>query len=169
MRRLTILLAIVTVFVAVSAAALAQENNYTGADYQLELPSAKWRVMQEPDNLHENAEFIFGDRNDGYLRIRKEVVDAGTRPEDLLQRDQDQKLHFQTGYIEGKSERFAGRLTGMTYGYEYTAGGKAMAGRLYYLQADPRTIYVLRFTALRDKLVIIRNQTDSIARSFKMK
>jgi len=44
-----------------------------------------------------------------------------------------------------------------------------MAGRLYYLQADNRTIYVLRFTALREKLTLIRNQTDSIARSFQLK
>src|SRR4051812_40053426 len=168
MRRLTILLTFALVFVTVSAVALAQQN-YTGAEYTLELPSEKWRTIQEPDSLHEHAEFIYGDRNDGYLRIRKEVVEAGTTTSNLLQRDQDQKLHLQTGYIEGKEERFAGRLNGVTFGYEYTAGGKAMAGRLYYLQADNRTIYVLRFTALRDKLTFIRNQTDSIARSFQLK
>ncbi len=57
----------------------------------------------------------------------------------------------------------------MTFSYEYTAGGKAMAGRLYYLQADNRTVYALRFTGLRDRLLQIRNQTDSIARSFRLK
>jgi hypothetical protein len=119
--------------------------------------------------LHEHAEFIYGDRNDGYLRIRKEVVDAGTTPSNISQRDQEQKLHFQTGYVEGKEEKFAGRLNGVTFAYEYTAGGKAMAGRIYYLQADNRTIYALRFTGLRDRLALIRNQTDSIARSFRLK
>jgi hypothetical protein len=44
-----------------------------------------------------------------------------------------------------------------------------MAGRLYYLQADNRTVYALRFTGLRDRLLQIRNQTDSIARSFRLK
>ena len=44
-----------------------------------------------------------------------------------------------------------------------------MLGRVYYLQADNRTIYALRFTGLRDKLTRIRNQTDLIARSFKLK
>src|SRR3982750_698500 len=101
MRRLTILLTIASVFIAASAVALAQET-YTGADYSLELPSERWRVVQEPDSLHEHAEFIYGDRMDGYLRVRKEVVEAGTTPSNLLQRDQDQKRHFQPGDTEGK-------------------------------------------------------------------
>ena len=148
--------------------ALAQET-FTGADYTLELPSERWRTIQEPDSQHEHAEFIYGDRNDGYLRVRKEVVEAGTTASDLSHRDQDQKLRFQTGYVDGKEEKFAGRLSGVTYGYEYTSAGKAMAGRIYYLQADNRTIYALRFTGLRDRLLQIRNQTDAIARSFHLK
>jgi hypothetical protein len=44
-----------------------------------------------------------------------------------------------------------------------------MAGRTYYLQADSRTVYALRFTGMRDKLARIRNQTDQIARSLKLK
>jgi hypothetical protein len=170
MRRLTIFLALASVFMLASAAAMAQQT-YTGGntDYTLELPSEKWRVIQEPDSLHEHAEFIYGDRNDGFLRIRKEVVESGTTASDIARRDQDQKLRFQTGYIEGKEDKFAGRLNGVTFGYEYTSGGKAMAGRIYYLQADNRTIYALRFTGLRDRLIQIRNQTDSIARSFHLK
>ena len=171
MRRLTLFLSLAFLFTFLSAVATAQEQTFTSdnADYTLELPSEKWRVTQEPDSLHEHAEFIYGDRNDGYLRIRKEVVDAGTTPSSISQRDQEQKLHFQTGYVEGKEEKFAGRLNGVTFAYEYTAGGKAMAGRIYYLQADNRTIYALRFTGLRDRLALIRNQTDSIARSFRLK
>jgi hypothetical protein len=167
MRRLTIFLALASVFMLISVAALAQQA-YTSADYSLELPSERWRVIQEPDSLHEHAEFIYGDRNDGFLRIRKEVVEAGTTAADLSRRDQDQKLRFQTGYIEGKEEKFAGRLNGVTFSYEYTSGGKAMAGRIYYLQPDNRTIYTLRFTGLRDRLAQIRNQTDSIARTFHL-
>ena len=36
--------------------------------------------------------------------------------------------------------------------YEFVRSGKPMLGRTYYLQVDPRTIYALRFTGLRDKL-----------------
>jgi hypothetical protein len=170
MRRLTIFLALASIFMLGSAVASAQETfTSENAGYTLELPSERWRVTQEPDSLHEHAEFIYGDRNDGYLRIRKEVVEAGTTASDISQRDQDQKLKFQTGYVEGKEEKFVGRLNGVTFAYEYTSGGKAMAGRLYYLQADNRTVYALRFTGLRDRLLQIRNQTDSIARSFRLK
>lgn len=169
MRRLTIFFALAAIF-ALAPAAQAQETfSSANADYTLELPSARWKVTQEPDSLHEHAEFIYGDRNDGYLKVRKEVVEAGTTAADIARRDQDQRLRFQTGYVEGKEEKFDGRLDGVTFGYEYTAGGKAMAGRVYYLQSDNRTVYVLRFTGLRDKLLLIRNQTDNIARSFRLK
>lgn len=169
MRRLTIFFALAAIFALVPAARAQETFSSANADYTLELPSARWKVTQEPDSLHEHAEFIYGDRNDGYLRIRKEVVEADATAADIARRDQDQKLRFQTGFVEGKEEKFAGRLSGVTFGYEYTAGGKAMAGRVYYLQGDNRTVYVLRFTGLRDKLLLIRNQTDGIARSFRLK
>ena len=53
--------------------------------------------------------------------------------------------------------------------YEYVKTGKPMLGRIYYLQADGRTVYALRFSGLRDKLARIRNQTDSISRNFRLK
>src|SRR6266540_6339956 len=129
-------------------------------DYMIELPSTMWRVISEPDAAHEHAEFVYGDRLDGHLQIRKEVVDAGTTPADLARRDQDQKLRFIPGFVEGKQEEFHGRLNGVTISYEFVKTGKPMLGRIYYLQADNRTIYTLRFTGLRDKLTRIRNQTD---------
>ncbi|HVG34264.1 MAG TPA: hypothetical protein VM911_14430 [Pyrinomonadaceae bacterium] len=173
MRRLSIVL--VSAFVLSIASALislaAQGQTFTSenVDYTLELPSTAWRVVQEADSVHQHTEFIYGDRTDGHLKIRKEVVDEGTTASDLAKRDQEQKLRFIPGYVDGKEERFAGRLNGVTISYEFTSGGKPMAGRTYYLQADNRTIYALRFTALRDKLSRIRNQTDLIARSFQTK
>jgi hypothetical protein len=147
---------------------LAQQT-YKASDYTLELPSEQWRILTNAESAQQPAEFVYGDRNNGYLRIRKEILEPGLTASDLCRRDQDQKLHFQTGYVEGKEEKFSGRLSGVTFGYEYTAGGKAMAGRLYYLQADNQTVFALRFTGLRDRLAMIRNQTDSIARSFRLK
>jgi len=173
MRRLTILLVSALVLsiasALVSLAAQGQTFTSENVDYTLELPSTAWRVVQEADSVHQHTEFIYGDRTDGHLKIRKEVVDEGTTASDLAKRDQEQKLRFIPGYVDGKEERFAGRLNGVTISYEYTSGGKPMAGRTYYLQADNRTIYALRFTALRDKLSRIRNQTDLIARSFQTK
>jgi hypothetical protein len=171
MRRLSIFLVFAFILSSVSVLALAQSQTFTSenVDYTLELPSPTWRVVQEADSVHQHTEFIYGDRNDGHLKIRKEVVDEGTTAEDLARRDQEQKLRFIPGYVDGKQERFSGRLNGVTISYEFTSGGKLMAGRTYYLQADNRTIYTLRFTALRDKLSRIRNQTDAIARSFQTK
>ena len=173
MRRLSIFsvsaLVLSMAFALVALAVEGQTFTSDNVDYTLELPSTAWRVVQEADSVHQHTEFIYGDRTDGHLKIRKEVVDQGTTASDLAKRDQEQKLRFIPGYVDGKEERFAGRLSGVTISYQFTSGGKPMAGRIYYLQADNRTIYTLRFTALRDKLARIRNQTDMIARSFQTK
>ncbi len=153
-----------------AAAASAQELFQSDdVDYALELPTPTWRVTARPDGVHQHVEFVYGDRMDGHLRVRKEVVKQGEKPADISRRDADLKLRYLSGFVAGREERFAGRLSGVTFGYEFTKDGKPMAGRVYYLQADGRTLYVLHFTGLRDKLNRIRNQTDAIARSFKLK
>jgi hypothetical protein len=166
------LIAIFVLFLAAGSYSLttAQES-YTNdqIDYSIELPSSAWKVVTEPDADHGHAEFVYGDRLNGYLQIRKEVVDAGTTPSDLARRDMDQRLSFLPGFVEGKEEKFSGRLSGVTISYEFIKTAKPMMGRVYYLQADNRTIYALRFSGSRDKLALIRNQTDLIARSFKLK
>jgi len=159
------------VILALSCSLVAAQEVYSNdkIDYVIELPSSVWRVISEPDAAHEHVEFVFGDRLDGHLQIRKEVVDAGTKASDLARRDQDQKLRFLPGFVAGKEERFSGRVSGVTVSYEFIKTGKPMLGRIYYLETDNRTIFALRFTGLRDKLARIRNQTDSIARSFRVK
>ena len=151
--------------------ASAQEHAYSSAkaNYTVEFPSATWRLVDEPDELHQHAEFVYGDRNDGYLRIRKETLEEGLDIKEFARRDQDQKERFRPGYVDGKDELFTGRLTGRTVSNEFTQAGKPMAGRTYYLQGDSHSVYVLRFTGMREKLLRIRNQTDLIARSFKLK
>ena len=160
-----------TAFLALGCSLANAQQVFTNdkIDYILELPSTTWRIISEPDAAHEHVEFVYGDRLDGYLQIRKEVVDAGTTPSDLARRDRDQKLRYLPGFVEGKEETFSGRLNGVTVSYEFIKTAKPMVGRIYYLQADNRTIYTLRFTGLRDKLARIRNQTDLIARTFKFK
>jgi hypothetical protein len=170
MKHLTALL--VSILLGASVVTVLAQETHTSdqGEYSIELPSSQWRSIAEPDPARERAEFVYGDRMDGFLQIRKEIVDAGTTPSDIARRDQDQKLRYIPGFVQGKQEEpFSGRLKGVTASYEFTKAGKPMMGRIYYLQADNRTIYALRFTGLRDKLARIRNQTDSIARSFKLK
>jgi hypothetical protein len=169
MRRLIAVFALALFSASYSTAGAQEVYTNDKVDYSLELPSATWHVIVEPNPAHEHAEFVYGDRLEGYLQIRKEVVDAGTTPSELARRDQDQKLRFVPGFVEGKEETFSGRLNGVTISYEFVKTGKPMMGRIYYLQADNRTIFALRFTGLRDRLARIRNQTDLIARSFKLK
>lgn len=169
MKHLIAFLVLMSIAGSCSLAAAQQVYSSEQAGYSLELPSATWKAISEPDAAHEHAEFVNGDRLDGYLQVRKEVVEAGTTPADLARRDLDQKLRFLPGFVEGKEEPFKGRLNGVTVSYEFVRTGKPMMGRIYYLPADNRTIYALRFTGLRDKLARIRNQTDLIARSFQLK
>jgi hypothetical protein len=166
-RRVTLILIVIGLM---TGTALAQQlYTHERVEYSFELPSPTWKSILEPDVAHEHPEFVYGDRLDGYLTVRKEVVDAGTTAAQLARRDQDQKLRFLPGFVEGKEETFNGRIDGVTISYEFTRTGKVMLGRTYYLQVDNRTIYALRFTGLRDKLMRIRNQTDLIARTFKLK
>src|SRR5438876_3480149 len=159
----------VLVFMGLTGSTGQQLYTSDKVDYSFELPSPTWRVIAEPDAAHEHTEFVYGDRLEGYLQIRKEVVDAGTTPSEVARRDLDQKLRFLPGFVEGKQESFNGRLDGVTVSYEFIKNAKPMVGRVYYLQEDNRTIYALRFSGLRDKLSRIRNQTDLIARTFKVK
>ena len=169
MRQSLVIFACALLFLTGSITSAQEVIDSDKLEYTVELPSATWRKTAEPDAAHEHAEFVYGDRLDGYLQIRKEIVDAGTTPANVARRDQDQKLRFLPGFVEGKEETFDGRLNGVTISYEFVRTGKPMMGRTYYLQADNRTIYALRFTGLRDKLARIRNQTDLIARSFRLK
>ena len=169
MKHLKTVFAFVLIAGVVSVVDGQQVFNSEKTDYILELPSDQWRSISEADAEHEHVEFVNRDRLEGHLRIRKESVDAGTPLSELARRDIDLKLRFLPGFVEGKQEKFSGRLSGITVSYEFIRTGKPMMGRIYYLQADNRTMYALRFTGLRDRLSLIRNQTDSIARSFRIK
>lgn len=154
-----------------AAAASAQEQPYTSEtdEYAIELPSEVWKAVPRPDSERRHMEFVNGLRPDGYLLVRRDVVEGGTKLQEFARAEADTKLRYKPGFVIGKDERFTGRLSGVVLNYEYTQGGKPMAGRIYYLQADGRTVYVLHFTGLRDKLQRIQNQTDAIARSFRLK
>ncbi len=170
MKRIVISFACLLLLAAYTTNAYAQDSfTDPNVEYTLDLPNATWKATVRPDNVHQHVEFVYGDRMDGHLRIRKEAVEQDEKPSTLSRRDADLKLRYISGYVAGREESFAGRMNGVTFGYEFTKDGKLMAGRIYYLQADSHTIYTLHFTGLREKLQRIRNQTDAIARSFRMK
>lgn len=168
-KRFKILFAVVCCLIS-SAAAFAQTNSFsdTNVEYSFELPDAKWKMTVKPSVTSPNVEYVYGDRNDGHLEVRKMTVAKDALMTDII-RGEDQKLQFRVGYVAGKEENFGGFLKGNVFNFEFVGTGRNMAGRFYFLRANDTTVYVLRFIAERDKLRTIRNQTDSIARTFAIK
>lgn len=151
----------------VSASAQGESFSNPDVEYSFDLPDTKWKMTVKPSATSPNVEYVYIERNDGHLEVRKLASPKNAILTDII-RDEEQKLQFQPGYVAGKEESFAGFLKGTVFNFEFVRSGRPMSGRFYYLKAGD-TIYVLRFTGFRDKLRSIRNQTDSIGRTFTIK
>jgi hypothetical protein len=152
----------------------AQTQTFTreGVDYVLDLPSPSWRTLSRVD-VHEHLEFVNGeDYSNGYLRLRKKLVTPHTTSEELFSDAEKWELQKLPGYVVcsgGKGTEFSGHLKGTVFSYEFINQGRNMDGRIYYLRLDSRTFYVLHFTVASEKLAGVRDQMDSISRSFHLK
>ena len=153
---------------ALSATAQVNAFNDPGAEYTFNLPDAKWKKVGSTSNLNPGVEYLYGDRRDGVLEVRKLGVNKTDTLADII-RDQEQKLQFMPGYVAGKQESFQGKVRGMIFNFEYVHSARAMSGRYYFLRPNDTTVYVLRFSGEKDSLRSIQNQTDQIARSFMIK
>lgn len=153
-----------------SMAAFAQGSSFSdpNVEYSFDLPDARWKMTVKPSATSPNVEYVYGDRSDGHLEVRRMTVAKDALMSDII-RDEEQKLQFRPGYVAGKEESFGGFLKGNAFNFEYVGAGRNMSGRFYFLKANETTVYVLRFTGERDRLRSIRNQTDSIARTFNVK
>lgn len=153
-----------------TVAGFAQTKIFTdpNVDYSFALPQAAWKITVKPSEISPNVEYVYGDKSDGHLEIRKLTVKSGELLSDTIEAEET-KLQFLQGYVVGREEQFAGSLTGKVFNFEFVRSARNMSGRFYFLKADDTTVYVLRFTGERDKLRAIRNQTDSIARTFEIK
>ena len=171
MRVILIALLLIIPF-STNAHALTQTFTREGVEYVLDLPSPSWRAVSRVD-VHEHLEFVNGeDYSNGYLRLRKKLVAPGTAPEDLFREAEKWELQRLPGYVVcsgGKGTEFNGQLKGAVFSYEFVNEGKNMDGRIYYLRLDSRTFYILHFTVASQKLPSLRDQMDSIARSFHLK
>ena len=162
---LTIVLGLMT---AVAAFAQTETFSDSNVEYTFELPEPTWKMTVKPSAISPNVEYVYGDRKDGHLEIRKLSVKPGEILSDTI-REEEVKLQFLPGYVAGKEENFQGGINGRVFNFEYVRSGREMSGRYYFLKADDKTVYVLRFSGYRDKLRSIRNYVDSIARTFKLK
>lgn len=163
-----------SVFVVLTLTANAQTQSFSreGVQFVLDFPSPSWQAATRID-VHEHVEFIKGtDTRNGYLRLRKTLVGSGTSAAALFAADEKWDLSRLPGYVicsGGKGTDFRGRLKGTWYSYEFVKDGTNMDGRVYYLQADNRTFYVLHFTVASERLAALVPEMDFIARSFHLK
>ncbi len=153
-----------------AVSAVAQTSSFSNPDveYAFELPDERWKMTVKPSATTPNVEFVYGDRTDGHFEVRKLALSSRGVLADVI-RDEEQKLQFLPGYVAGKEEQFGGFLKGSVFNFEFVRAGRPMSGRFYFLKVDNSTVYLLRFTGYRDRLRSIRNQTDSIARTFAVK
>ena len=159
---------VIGVFLTVSAFAQTKTFSDANVEYKFDLPNAVWKMTAEPSDINPNVEYVYGDKMDGHLEVRKLTVKADDLLSDIIEAEEG-KLQFMQGYVAGKEEPFSGSLTGKVFNFEFVRSARNMSGRFYFLKANDTTVYVLRFTGERDKLRAIRNQTDSIARTFEIK
>jgi hypothetical protein len=138
--------------------------------YLLDLPSANWRPTTVSGAAYPR-DFRFSDDNGVVdLRIRREIVkNEGISTSDVAERQRRLDRSARLGYITGTVESFKGTFSGTKYTYEYVSAGKPMATVIYYLRATKRTIYRIEFTGSPKMLLDLAAQTESIARSFRLK
>jgi hypothetical protein len=150
-----------------ASAALGQATTFSdvNVDYTFQIPEPKWKMVKS--GAAGNVEFVYGDRNDGHLEIRKISSPRATPMADVI-KEQEDKLQFMQGYVAGKQENFNGKLNGSVFNFEFLRSGRALSGRYYFIRSGD-TIYLLRFTGFQDSLRALRAQTDAIARTFEPK
>lgn len=153
---------------AVAAFAQTPQFSDSNVEYTFDVPDAEWKQTVKPSGTSPNVEYVFRDRSEAHLEVRKMTVKEGETLADTLS-DEEQRVQFLPGYVAGKTEDFKGALSGKAFNYEFIRSARNMSGRFYFLKADDKTVYVLRFTGQRDKLRSLRNQTDSMARTFSIK
>jgi hypothetical protein len=141
--------------------------------FSVNLPSG-WMAVVNQDSLgRKDVNIVFKVRENGALKVRRtDDVDPNMEVMDFAKRDEEQTVRFSPGYDKISLENFliGGGKSGALLSYDFrNAAGQPFTGRNYYLRTDEKTVYVLRFTGRKNILGSLRNQTDSIARSFKAK
>jgi len=140
--------------------------------YTVTLP-AGWLAVVNQDSLgRKDVNIVFRIRENGALKVRRvEGVDSNQEVMDYAKQDEQAVVQFLPGYDRTSLEKFAlaGGKTGTLLAYDYkNSTGQPFAGRNYYVRAGD-SMYILRFTGRKTTLPSLRNQTDAIARSFKVK
>ena len=152
-----------------TVAGQTQRYRVATGQYVLDLPS-QWRAITV-SGANYPRDFRFSDDNGVVrLRIRREIVkNEGVSTTDVAELQRRLDRSARRGYVTGTVEGFKGALSGTKYSYEYVSAGEPTAAVIYYLRVTERAIYRLEFTGLPKMLLDLADQTESIARSFRLK
>src|SRR5215813_4956666 len=110
-------------------------------DYTFTLPEPRWKMIAKPSATSPNVEYVYNDRREAHLSIRKLSVTKDAYLADVI-RDEEQKVQFLPGYVAGKEENFTGNLKGNVFNFEYVSSGRNSSGRFYFLRANETTVYL---------------------------
>ena len=137
-------------------------------EYGLDLPTT-WQKSKFTDGAKiERVEYVYGDRSDGLLKVKKARLGGSDTLDTFLRGDVESTLRYMPGYVASRNEPFGGGpLKGYMIQFDFSRAGRPMMGRYYYLGGADGTVWVLQFTGDRSTLGRIRNETDQIARSFR--
>lgn len=161
---------IILLFVVIGTASLtafSQSATFSdpSVEYTFMLPEVQWKMISKPSATSPNVEYVYNDRRVALMTVRKLTVSKDEPLSDVI-RDEEAKVQFFPGFIAGKEENFSGTFRGSVFNFEYVSSGRNNSGRYYFLRANDTTVYLIKFTGDRERLKSIRNQTDSIARTF---
>lgn len=161
-------LTIALIFLCAVSALGQKQFSDAKVSYTFMYPDTDWKMSVKPSDVSPNPEFVYQYKRQGHLEVRKLKVEQDTLFGEMIKQEET-SLQFLPGYVAGRESNFRGALTGRVFNFEFIRSGRNMSGRYYYLKADATTVYVLRFTGLKDNMRSIRPQTDAIARTFKLK
>src|SRR5436305_11403298 len=78
-----------------SGIAFGQTDTFSdpSVEYTFELPDPHWKMTVKPSATSPNVEYVFGDRRDGHLEVRKLSMTKGGILSDII-KDEEEKLQF---------------------------------------------------------------------------
>ncbi|MGE0105221.1 MAG: hypothetical protein AB7H86_23170 [Blastocatellales bacterium] len=165
---------LLSILIILPSAAMAQEVfEDPDGKYSVNLPNG-WLGIVSQDTVGRNdVIMVFRNRENGTLKIRSvEDADPATDIMEFAKEDENNTVRFRPKYVKLSLEKFlagTGR-TGALLSYDFNnAAGQPFMGRVYYLKVSEKTIYILTFIGRKNILGSLRNQTDAIARSLKVK
>ena len=171
-RNFTMRLVLIVIALLAPFTVAAQTQRYAVAtgQYVLDLPSAQWRAITVSGANYPRDFRLSNDNGVVRLRIRREIVKyESVSTTDVAERQRRLDRSARLGYVTATVESFKGALSGTKYSYEYVSAGKPMATVIYYLRVTKRAIYRIEFSGPSKMLLDLANQTESIARSFRVK